>query len=394
MERNRLFKLFKALGTFFLLVGLVTTVAGGFLVLSNYQQLGRAVRVISLIKTQALTPPGTSELIDGAMRGMVGALDDPYSVYLDPKDYRHIEQHITGTYGGVGLIIGLDEEKRLVVVSPFKGTPGHRAGILAGDLIVTIDQQDTTGMDLEKAASLMQGQPGTKVTLGIYRKGLDRPKEYAITREVIQVPSVEGKMLNAYPGIAYISLTTFNEHTAQELGKLLEEFRAEQARAFILDLRNNAGGTLGAAVKVADYFVPEGPIVHIVGRFRKQEYKADRERIDLPLAVLVNEGTASASEIVAGAIKDTKAGTVIGEKTFGKGIVQTVFELTGGGALKLTTDKYLTPAKNDIHKKGIEPDVVVPLEGEQESRALLNAPDPADDPQLRKAIEILQRQMK
>ncbi|MEW6662163.1 MAG: S41 family peptidase [Bacillota bacterium] len=382
------------LTNFLVVIGLVSTLLLGVLAVTSRQEMMHAIRTVILIKTQALQPVTTPNLITGAVKGMVASLEDPYSAFLEPAEYRNIEQHISGSYGGVGLLIGLDEEKRLIVVSPFKGTPAHRAGIQAGDIILRIDQQDTAGMDLEKAASLMQGKPGTKVNLSVGRKEEKEKREYTITREIIEIPTVEGKMLEDFPGVGYINLTTFNEHTGRDVGLLLDEMKQAGLKGVILDLRNNPGGYLGAAVQVADYFVASGPIVHIVGRFRSQQYKADGKALGLPLVVLINGGSASASEILAGAIKDSGAGVIVGEKTFGKGLVQTLFRMEAGAAVKLTTDKYLTPAKHDINKKGIEPDIVVPLEGEKASQILMNAPDPVKDPQLKRGIEILRTKIK
>jgi carboxyl-terminal processing protease len=379
---------------FLMVMGIVATLLLGTLALTSFQEMMQGARTVFLIKTQALQPVSLPQLITGAVKGMVASLEDPYSAFLDPREFRSIEQRISGSYGGVGMIIGLDAEKRLIVVSPFKGTPAHRAGIQAGDIILRIDQEDTTGMELEKAASLMQGKPGTEVKLTIGRKGEEARREYIITREMIEIPTAEGKMLEGFPGIGYISLATFNEHTGRDVGRLLDELEKEGLKAVVLDLRNNPGGYLGAAVQVADLFIAEGPIVHIVGRFRTKQHQADAEALGLPLVVLTNSGTASASEILAGAIKDSGTGVIVGEKTFGKGLVQTLFRVDGGAAVKLTTDKYLTPARHDINKKGIEPDVLISLERERAAQILMAPPDPVQDPQLRKGIEVLRTKMR
>lgn len=368
---------------------LVLLAGTGFLVAGNFSPLLRLASVVTLIRTQALQPVEAAGLIEGAAKGLVGSLDDPYSAYLGPEEYRQMETHISGEYGGVGLLIGLDDEKRLVVVSPFKGTPAQRAGILAGDRILAVDGEDTSEMELDQAAQKMQGEPGTRVRLTLYREEGKRTWEVELTREQIEVPTVEEDNIPGYPEVAFVRLSMFNEHTGRELGKVLRDLPARGARALILDLRNNPGGSLDAAVEVADALVPEGPIVHIVDRYRTETYQASGEPLGLPLAVLVNGGSASASEIVAGAVKDRKAGVIVGEKTFGKGLVQTVFPLQGGAAVKLTTAKYLTPAKNDINKKGIEPDVEVKLTPEQATRVLAGPPDPRQDPQLRRALEVV-----
>lgn len=364
----------------------------GFVIVTNIDGIGRAAKVLALIKSQALADPDLATLIEGATAGMVQALEDPYSAYLEPELYKSLEGNIKGTYGGVGLLITMDKDHKLTVVSPFKGTPAYRAGIAPGDQILRIDGRDTADMDLNEAAALMQGEPGTQVVLLLYRPG-GSTWEVTLTREIIELPTVEGQYLEDYPGIAYIAISNFTDHTGTELGQLIMELQQERPlEGIVLDLRNNPGGSLNAALEVASYFIPEGPVVHIEGKHRSDTlYTVHPHRVEVPLVVLVNEGSASASEIVAGAIKDTGSGKLVGETTFGKGLVQTVFPLHGGAAVKLTTSKYLTPGKRDIHEVGIQPDVEVPLTPEEEHAALMSAPDVEKDPQLAKALELLGR---
>ncbi|GEA17890.1 peptidase [Moorella sp. E306M] len=377
--------------------GLVTlcvlvTLTLGFGVVTHFQEVQQLVKTYTLLRFQALEPINTDKLMEGAIRGMVDALDDPYSTYLDANTYRHLQESVSGSYGGVGLLITLDEkDKRLMVVSPFKGTPAQRAGIKSRDYIIAIDGRDTTGMDLETAANLMQGQPGTKVELTILSAGETNPRKVTLTREIIKVPTVDGKILPGHPSIGYISLTMFNEQTAGDLGRQLDELRRQGMQKLVLDLRNNPGGALPAAVDVASYFVAEGPVVYIADQKNTEALMARGYAKPLPLAVLVNKGSASAAEIVAGAIKDTGSGTLVGETTFGKGIVQTIFPLPGGAAVKITTHKYLTPGKHDINKKGITPDYVVPMDPQLEQQVLAHAPDLERDVQLQKALEVLEK---
>lgn len=375
--------------------GVLTTLVillllGGILVATNYGHLNRALKVISLVSTQALEPAPAVKMVDGALAGIVESLDDPYASYLPPQEYHDLAVHIAGEYGGVGLLITRDEEERIVVVSPFKGTPAFRAGIKAGDFIVEIDGQSTAGWKLDRAAQVMQGEPGTEVILGIFRTGEQKLRTFPLQREKIRVPSVEGQLLDKDRRLAYFSLSNFNERTAMDLGVLLQEMRQQGMKAAILDLRNNPGGSLGAAVDVASFFVPPGPVVYLVDRQQTVAYEARDNYLQMPLVVLVNKGSASASEIVAGAIKDRETGVIIGEKTFGKGLVQTVFELDGGAAVKLTTAKYLTPGKHDINRKGIEPDLEVKLDPTTEAEVWRNAPDWQRDTQLQKAVQVLQ----
>ncbi|GFN22734.1 MAG: S41 family peptidase [Thermoanaerobacteraceae bacterium] len=368
--------------------GLVVAVA------AHYQRVQEAVRVYSLVRWQSLNPVPVDKLLEGAIKGMVEALDDPYSSYLPPDVYRRLEEHVQGTYGGVGLLITLEEEdRRLVVVSPFKGSPAWRAGIKSGDYILAIDDRDTAGMDLDTAASLMQGEPGTRVQLTVLTPGAAEPRKITLVRENIKIPTVDGRMLPAYPGIGYISLSMINEQTGRDLGQLLGELRGQGLRGLVLDLRNNPGGSLHGAVEVASYFVPRGPVVYIVDQKRTEALEATGHNIQVPLVVLINKGSASAAEIIAGAIKDTGSGVLVGETSFGKGVVQTLFELKGGAAVKLTTHKYLTPAKRDIDKTGITPDYQVPLDPQVEQEVLANPPDLERDAQLKKAVEILQAKL-
>lgn len=380
------------LATLFVMFCVFFTAAFGFIVATNFENIGKAVNIISLIKIHSLKELSAAELLEGSMKGMIEALDDPYSAYLEPEVFKEITERIHGTYAGVGLLITIAEDDLLTVVSPFKGSPAHKAGILSGDIITAIDGRNTSDMDLETASNLMRGKPGTKVTLTVYRKNKGE-KVYEITREVIEIPSVDGEIISENPDVGYISVSMFNENTGKELAEKVEELRLKGMKALILDLRNNPGGALQAAVEAADVFIDSGPIVHIKSKYNTEVYKAKKGKTDFPVVVLVNEGSASASEILAGAIQDTGAGILVGKKTFGKGVVQSLFKLEDGSAVKLTTAKYLTPDKRDIHKKGINPDVVVEMDHEETAQALLNAPDTEKDAQLKKALEILSKKL-
>jgi len=386
-QKNGILKRFlKALVIFSVFI----TVSLGVLIVVNLDSLGQAIRVVGLIKSQSINEIDTTGLIRGATIGMVDVLGDPYSVYMEPKLYENMQKNIKGVYGGVGLLITMGDDHRLIVVSPFKGTPAQKAGIVSGDQILKIDEKDVAELDLEDAAELMQGEPGTKVVLLIYREG-EPLKEIVLIREVVEIPTVEGEFLKDQPGIAYVNISNFSEHTGFELGKVLAELGKQPIKGLILDLRSNPGGSLNVAVEVASYFIPKGPVVHIVGKNNSHTFNTVHPHyLDVPLVVLVNKGSASASEIVAGAIKDTNSGILVGETTFGKGLVQTLFQLSGGAALKLTTAKYLTPDNNDINKVGIVPDVEIKLTPEEEAVALAHAPDAARDAQLAKGIELLQ----
>ncbi|MEW5898164.1 MAG: S41 family peptidase [Bacillota bacterium] len=355
-------------------------VAAGGIIATNYHHFGNLFKVVALINSRYLEPVKVTNLVDGAIRGLVDALGDPYSVYLDPKMFAQLEEQISGTFGGLGIVV-TSKDGFLTVVRAYPGTPAKRAGISEGDIIVKINDRDTEGLDLETAVGLMRGPVGSKIKLSITRKDNPAVRELEITREQISVPTVEGHMI-PNTRIGYLALTQFTMKTPEEVDAMLGRLQKQGMRGLLLDLRDNPGGELRAAVKVAEHFLPRGPVVYIDYRTGKDEtYTVNGRRLDIPLVVLVNRASASAAEILAGAIKDTKSGILVGEKTFGKGIVQELFRLDNGAGLKLTTARYLTPAKRDIHKKGIEPDVVVPQGPGKE------------DLQLQKALEILNGQL-
>jgi len=362
-----------AIAVFVLMVGF------GWLVASNYKQVGNLVKVITLVKTQFLNPVEYNTLMEGAIKGLVQSLDDPYSAYLDPATYKALREQIRGTFGGLGILVGMKDEN-LTVAKTYKGTPAYRNGIQPGDIIVKIDSREVRGLDQETAVQLMRGPVGTKLTLTLVRSGVPKPFEVDLTREEITVPTVESRMIKN--GVAHIMLGQFTEKTPEELAEHIEKLKKQSLRGVILDLRSNPGGELMSAVKVSGYFVPAGPVVYIDYRGgRQEEHRAQGNNLNLPLVVLINEHSASAAEILAGAVKDTNSGTLVGQRSFGKGVVQMIFDLDNGAGLKLTTARYLTPKKNDINKKGIEPDVAVELP--------LNGPDT----QLQRALEILSERL-
>jgi carboxyl-terminal processing protease len=376
------------------IISVVITALLLFFVVTNFSNLGQTVQIMTLIKSKSIQPTKMADLIVGANKGIVDSLGDPYTNYLDPELFSDLTKNIKGSYGGVGLIVTLEKDNKIVVVSPFKGTPAFKAGIHSGDWIVKINGQDTAKISLDAAAKKMQGEPNTIVTLTIFREGVEGLKDYKLTRKIIEVPSVEGRMLAQNKDIAYISLTQFSENTGAELEKTLTDLKKKQYKGIVLDLRNNPGGLLPSALEVASKFVPKGPIVHIKEKHNQQTYEAPGGNLNVPLVVLVNKGSASASEIVSGAIKDTKSGTLVGETTFGKGLVQTIYPLSNRAAIKLTTAKYLTPNKIDINKKGIEPNVKVEMSPELQKQVLYGEPNEAKDLQLQKAIEILKSKIK
>lgn len=347
-----------------------------FTLFTNYKQMGNLIHVVRLVHSEYVRKTDIRTLVEGATRGIVEALNDPYSVYLEPDTYSRFMEHVKGSFGGIGIMVGYRNDN-LTVVRPFESTPAGEAGILPGDVILAVDGKETRDMDLETAVLLMRGEVGTQVQLTIHRDGYEQPLEFEMVRRQIQVPTVEGKILDG--NIGYVTISQFTEKTAGELIYQLNGFAERNLSGLILDLRDNPGGDLFAAVDVTDVFVGEGPIVHIDYRNNRDEtFYAKEDQLDLPLVLLINRNSASAAEIVAGAVKDAKVGTLVGTRTYGKGVVQNVFPLRNGAGLKLTTARYLTPSGHDLHLKGVEPDITVE--------------DPADfdsDPQLDKALEIL-----
>ena len=368
-----------------LILVLLVAGLGGLFVWANKNHLDNLVKTYVLIKTKSLNRVSTVTLIEGAIKGMVDALGDPYSVYLDRTAFQELNLQIEGAFGGIGVEIDLNKDKQLVVVAPLPGTPADRAGIKSGDIIAEINGKDTAQMSLIEAAGLLRGTPGSSVSLKIWRPQENRYFKVSLRRQQIQVPSVTGRMLPDHPGIGYLQVMQFNQmSTIPQLNRELARIEKAGYRGLILDLRGNPGGDLQTAVELASYFIKRGPVVRIVHRGGVEDVLQPvySRRVKAPLVVLVNEGSASASEIVAGAIKDTKSGTLVGTRTFGKGLVQTVFNLDRNVGVKLTTDKYLTPNGHDINKRGIEPDVVVKQPGGTER-----------DVQLEKGVQILEEQL-
>ncbi|ABO51572.1 C-terminal processing peptidase-3, Serine peptidase, MEROPS family S41A [Desulforamulus reducens MI-1] len=355
----------------------ILLLVGGTLA-ANYKGMGNLIKVVTLVKGQYLFEVTPEKLVEGAIKGVVESLNDPYSAYLDKKTYSALQEQIRGSFGGIGILVGM-KDHYLTVVKPFPNTPAAEKDIRAGDIIIAIDDKQAKDMDTDTAVNLMRGPVGSKVELTILREGDEKPFPVQLTREEISVPTVEGRMVPDENNVGYIVIGQFTENTGEEMVRTIAELREQNMAGLVLDLRDNPGGELNSAIKVADQFLGKGPIVHIDYRIGKDyTFDAEPDQLNMPLVVLVNKGSASASEILAGAIKDAGVGTLVGTKTFGKGIVQTVFPLDNGAGLKLTTARYLTPNKNDIHKKGIAPHVVI----EQEIHA-------KQDKQLETAIKII-----
>ena len=358
----------------------------------------KLMRAVEVVRTRYIEPVSLDTLMNGAIQGMVKSLNDPYSIYMDAKMYREFRMETEGSFSGVGIVISV-KDKQLTVVSPIEGTPSDKAGIRSGDQIVKIDGKDTKDMALDEAVSKIRGKEGTDVTLTLKRA--ETVKDYKLTRANIEIKTVSSKMLPDKIGL--IRLSMFNEKTAAEFYKQYEALEAQGMKATILDLRDNPGGLLDSSVKVSNKIVPKGTVVSVVTRDGQTEvHRSNLDKVKYPLAVLINGGSASASEIVAGAVQDTAAGTLIGVKTFGKGSVQSILKLTNDTAIKLTIAKYATPKDRFINGIGIEPDLKVenpepkadaanrpgrlPMNGVNGQPA---APDQPADLQLEAAITLL-----
>jgi len=298
------------------------------------------------------------ELIHGALEGMMKSLDDPHSNYFSKDQMTSFTEDIKGEYAGVGMVV-TQEEKYLTVVSPIEGTPSSKAGMKAKDKIIKIEETSTFDLDLSDCVDLLKGKPGTDVVITVLREGVEKPFKVTLKRAIIELKYVKYEMLEDKVG--YLRITQFGERVTEDAKKAMKELTDLGAESIILDLRNNPGGALSEAIGVSSIFVEKSPIVTVRDKSgREQVYKSlGHSYSDLPIIVLVNEGSASASEIVAGAIKDHKRGLLLGEKTFGKGSVQNLLPLVDGDALKLTIAKYYTPSGECIHHKGIKPDIEV-----------------------------------
>ena len=329
---------------------------------------------------------GNSQLTQAAIRGMMDSLRDPYTVYLSPREIQGLNESLDGgNFGDIGVYIVQDPKNGDVLVDPIESLPAARAGMKPGDVVIRVDGQPTKGMKLDSVERLIRGSAGTTVHITTHPYKKSSVRAYTIVRETIHVPTVKAKMENGYD---YIRLSDFGETSSDEIKKALLFGKTHNAKGYILDLRNNGGGLLEAAVRISSYFVPQGAIVSTINR---QGSKETQDALDTsipglsPLVILVNKYTASASEITAGALQDYKLAELIGTKTFGKGVVQSIYPLPDNGALKITTARYVTPLGRDIQHKGIDPDIVVT---QSPDPALIDTPK---DQQLAAAKAFLKR---
>ncbi len=326
----------------------------------TYNKLKVFSEILSLIESNYVEPVGSDTMIDGAIRGMVKALD-PHTSYLPPVSYKEMQVETTGKFGGLGIEISI-RDGVLTVVSPIEETPAFKVGIKAGDKIIKIEDESTLDMTLQDAVFRLRGETGSPVTITIYRESFKTPKEFTIVRAIIKVRSVIKKLYKK--DIGYIKIRSFSKNTSADLDTALADLKKEGISKLILDLRNNPGGLLNQAVEVTDRFLSrEKLIVYTKGRSDEQNMRFTShdkvEGVTYPLIILVNGGSASASEIVAGALQDLNRAIILGTQTFGKGSVQTIIPLSDGSALRLTTARYYTPSGRVIQENGIEPDIII-----------------------------------
>jgi carboxyl-terminal processing protease len=333
----------------------------------DYELLGLYTQVFKIVKDHYVEPVDSKKLVYGSLRGMLSSLD-PYSTFFTPDEFKEFTTETHGEFGGLGIEITMENHK-LIIVAPIEDTPAWRAGLKPGDVIIEINGEPTDKMTLMEAVKKMRGKPGTKITITVWRKGVEKPFKVTITRAIIKIRSVKYKELENGK-IGYIRITQFQEKTDEQLKGVLEKFKDKEG--IIIDLRNNPGGLLTTAVNIADMLLPQGDlIVYTKGRDKRnnEEFYSTSNPVfptDIPIVVIVNKGSASASEILTGALRDNNRALAVGDTTFGKASVQTLIPLPDGSGLKLTTAHYYTPSGKLIMNKGITPDIIVHMTEEEE----------------------------
>ncbi len=318
--------------------------------------------IFARIKSDYVEDVDDKTLLENAIRGMLTGLD-PHSTYLNTDEYKELKIGTTGKFGGLGIQVGM-EDGFVKVISPIDDTPAYRAGLESGDLIIRLDDKSVKGMTLNDAVKIMRGEPGTDIKLVVIREGADKPLPFTVTRDIISVKSVKSRILE--PDYGYVRISNFQSKTARDLVTEISKLKKDnknELKGLVLDLRNNPGGVLSAAADVSDAFINDGKLVFTKGRIENSEFEFNAKPGDimngLPVVVLINGGSASASEIVAGALQDHKRAVIMGSKSFGKGSVQTIQELRSGGAVKITTARYFTPSGRSIQGEGITPDIIL-----------------------------------
>ena len=375
----------------------------------GYKAIRQFASVLKLIRKNYVdnSKVDYDELIYGALQGMLSSLDR-FSSFIPPKDYNLMREETEGEFGGIGVVISI-KDNVLTVIAPMEGTPGMRAGIMANDRIIKVEDKETANLTLEQAVGLIKGKPGTQVNLTIFRPSTNETKTFSIERGIIELSTIKDTHF-IEQGIGYVRVTQFNEKTIAALEKSIAELNEENLKGLILDLRNNPGGLLSSAIEVSSLFIPHRQlIVFTEGRqdSQKQDFfsSSGTKYLDFPIVIIINEGSASGAEIVAGCLQDYGRALLVGETSFGKGSVQSIIELDDGSAVRLTTAKYYTPSKKVIHEHGVEPDFVVDVTDEESYKLSVqrsrlknigheeanenNVDDLIEDLQLTRSIEVL-----
>lgn len=324
-----------------------------------------------------------SKLVEGTYKGMVAGLDDPYSEYYTKKEYKSQMEEVSGKYAGIGALVSRDEKTGIISIQKiFKGSPAEKSKLKEGDIIAGVNGKDVTGEELSKVVMKIKGKEGTTVKIKVLDKKTMQYKTYTVKREIINIPTVESKIIDKKNKIAYLAISEFDENTDEQFTEEIEKLKKKKIKGIVFDLRYNPGGIYESVCNVLDEILPKGIVVFTKDKNgMREEVKSDAKCLKIPMAVLQNEGSASASEIFTGAVQDFKAGTIVGTKSYGKGVVQQTLPFSDGTAIKLTTKKYYTPNGRNINKKGIIPDVKVENKGKK-------------DNQLEKAKQIVLKEIK
>ncbi|HIU75717.1 MAG TPA: S41 family peptidase [Candidatus Pelethocola excrementipullorum] len=357
--------------------------------LSGDSNVSDKVSIISsLIDQYSLNEADKDKMIQGIYKGVVSGLEDPYSVYYTEEEYDSMMESTSGVYTGIGVLISQDKETGVIsVVKPFANGPGYEAGLLPGDILYSVEGKEVTGVDSSKVVSWIKGKEGTKVKIQVIREGEDDYLDFAVERRKVEVPTVEHKMMDNKVG--YIAVSEFDQVTSDQFKDAVDELIADGMKGLVIDLRGNPGGIYDVVVEMLDYILPKGLVVYTEDKNGDgdKQYSDNEHQLKIPYSVIINGSSASASEIFAGAVKDYGFGKVVGTTSYGKGVVQRIFPLNDGSAVKLTISKYFTPSGYDIDENGgIKPDVEVELPDKVKNSVVI---DEKDDTQLQKAIEVL-----
>ena len=356
--------------------------------INESREISKVQNIKTYIKNNYLREVDDEKMLEGQLKGMVQSLNDPYSVYMTSDEFASFAQETSGVYGGIGVIVTPGEDNLITVVSPIEDTPGERAGIKTGDRIIRVNGVEYSAENMDEAVKVMKGKPKTKVTITIMRldkEGNNQTLDLDIVREEIRLITVKSNIIDN--NIGYIRITSFDELTYKDFKENLSKLEKSNIKGLIIDLRNNPGGLLNVCAEIADELLGAGDIVYTQTKDGTREYlKSDKNQITIPIVLLVNGGRASASEILAGAVKDHQRGELIGTKTFGKGVVQRIRELSDGSGIKLTVSEYFTPNGTNIHGIGITPDIVLELNEGVEN---IGPGYISEDNQLQKAVEVI-----